>query len=276
MDLYGLIGHPIGHSLSPIMHNEAFASLGIDASYIAYSVDPTELPEAVRGLKALGVKGFNVTIPHKVAIMPLLDSIDPLALKLGAVNTVVIDQGKLIGYNTDGLGYLRSLNQILPKPLEDSNVLIVGAGGAARALFITLDEKKPQKLDIVNRSFDRAETLIKGSAHPENHTIFTYEEAEVVLQTYDVIINTTSVGMSPNDSEQPLSLNTVTAGSVVSDIVYNPLETALLKEAKAKGCIVHDGVGMFVGQGALAFEHWTKQQAPEKRMRQVVLEALAR
>ncbi|NGP43484.1 shikimate dehydrogenase [Bacillaceae bacterium SIJ1] len=276
MKLFGLIGHPVGHSLSPMMQNRAFKHIDFPGIYIAYDVKPENLTTAVAGLKALGCEGFNVTIPHKVNVMPLLDEVSEEAKALGAVNTVVRENGRFVGYNTDGVGYLRSLEPELPAPIESLKILMLGAGGAAQALFLTLVNQRPKVLDVVNRSSHRAEQLIQSSPNPSVHHVFSYDEAEQRSGEYDVIINTTAVGMSPNTAERPLALTNVRPGTVVSDIVYNPLKTAFLKTAEEKQCRIHDGVGMFVGQGALAFERWTTQKAPVKEMRETVLQALKR
>lgn len=267
--VYGVIGSPVRHSMSPAMHNDAFEHLGIPARYNAFHVEPKDLREAVLGMKALGIAGFNVTIPHKVAVMEYLDEIDAAALDIGAVNTVVNVDGRLIGFNTDGLGYLMSLKTAVKKPLAESAILMVGAGGAARGIFFTLLKESPRRLDICNRTLERAEKLILPDEKKVSKAI-TLGEAEKNLGVYDIIINTTSIGMSPKMDEIPLNLENLRQGAVVSDIIYNPLETRFLKEAALKGAATLNGVGMFVYQGALAFEKWTGKKPDIKRMETIV------
>ncbi|RSK27923.1 shikimate dehydrogenase [Bacillus sp. HMF5848] len=271
--LYGVIGAPIAHSLSPVMHNDMFQALHIDAYYHAFKVEKHKLASAVEGLKALNVAGFNVTIPHKVAILPLLDEVDEVAQQIGAVNTVVNDAGRLIGYNTDGQGFfvgLRNLDtQILSK-----KILIIGAGGAARAIYITFAHLGATSIDICNRTIDNAREIIDSDSHRILSKALTIQEAEVALEQYDVIINTTSVGMHPNIDASPLSLHNLKLPSIVSDIIYNPFQTKLLREAKERGATVQNGIPMFIQQGALAFEKWTGHKPDTDRMAQVVIRAL--
>jgi shikimate dehydrogenase len=275
--LYGVIGYPIGHSMSPIMHNDAFKRLNLEGYYHAFEIAPDQFDTAMHGLKALNIEGFNVTIPYKVNIMDYLDEIDPLARKIGAVNTVVNENGRFIGYNTDGDGYVTSLLQALgEKELEKCQVLIIGAGGAARAIYFTLCAHKqaPRRVDICNRTAEKAEQLIAENSSLTASSALSIEEAEQAIETYDVIINTTSVGMYPGIDKSPLQLHQLKEGALVSDIIYNPFETKLLKEAAGKGGITHNGVGMFVMQGALAFEKWTAKRPDIAAMEAVVVEKL--
>ncbi len=263
MKLYGVIGCPITHSLSPLMHNDAFKNLGIDAYYHAFHVEKENLSDAVRGLKALGVAGFNVTIPHKTTILPLLDGLDVSASVCGAVNTVVCENGKYIGYNTDGLGFIHSLHQ-LPK-----QVLIIGAGGAARGIAVAFLEKNIHA-DITNRTIEKAEKLLTDLQ--SNGKTVLLSTAMKQLAKYDMIVQTTSVGL--NEDKSPLSLENIHKEAIAIDIVYKPLITTFLKEAKQYGATTQDGLGMFVFQGALAFEKWTGLTPSIERMREVVLQKL--
>ncbi|MBM7701448.1 shikimate dehydrogenase [Metabacillus iocasae] len=275
--LYGLVGYPVGHSLSPIMHNDAFQRLKINSYYHAFHIEPNQFSKAVEGLKALGVSGFNVTIPYKVDIMPLLDEVDSLAQAIGAVNTVVNDNGRYIGYNTDGQGYVASLVQALENDsLENKRILIIGAGGAAKAIFYTLavHSQKPVEISICNRTVEKAELLIKHCPTHVPSFALSVQEAEEQLERFDVVINTTSVGMSPNIEETPLNLDLLKPGALVSDIIYNPFETKLLASAKAKGAQTHNGIGMFVLQGALAFEKWTGMFPNQQAMEAIVRDSL--
>lgn len=274
MKLYGVIGNPIGHSLSPDMHNDAFSSMQIDAHYHAFRIEEDKLLDAVKGFRAMEISGFNVTIPHKVAIMEHLDSVDELAKQIGAVNTVINQNGKLIGYNTDGAGYVRALESIVSGSLMNKRVLLLGAGGACRAIFFTLASKGITKIDIANRTVSRAEDLIKSCKyHTFSHAV-TMEEAFQQEHTYDIIVNTTSVGMYPNVDETPLSIRHLREGAIVSDIIYNPRETMFLTEAKRAGAIVQNGIDMFVYQGALAFQLWTGTWPNVERMKKLVIAKL--
>jgi shikimate dehydrogenase len=271
--LYAVIGDPIAHSMSPQMHNDLFQYYAIDAHYQPLLVKPEHLNEAVTGLKAIGISGFNVTIPHKTEIIRYLDEVDPLANQIGAVNTVVNFNGRLIGYNTDGLGFLLGLSSKITDYIAQ-NILIIGAGGAARAIFYTLAKSGVKILDLCNRSMDKAEQLIESCPYKTNSKVLSLEEAENNLQHYGIIIQTTNIGMEPYSDQLPINVSQIKKGSVVSDIIYNPLETVFLNEAKKKEAITQNGVDMFVHQGAIAFEYWTGISPNINRMKKNVLEQL--
>ncbi len=271
--LFAVLGDPIGHSMSPIMLNDVLSYYEIDAHYHPFKVSPEELETAIRGLKAIGISGFNVTIPHKSAIIPFLDGIDDLALSIGAVNTVVNDNGKLIGYNTDGYGFIKGLEPHISS-FSDKKVLVIGAGGAARAIYFTMAKMKPLAIDITNRTIVKANELIDACPFESNSKSLSLEEAEVYLDEYDVVIQTTMIGMYPNTLETPIGLRNLNSQALVCDIVYNPLETQFLMEARKKGATIQNGVEMFVYQGALAFEKWTGIFPDVKRMRENVLRQL--
>jgi shikimate dehydrogenase len=271
--LFAVIGEPIAHSMSPHMHNDLFQHYSIDAHYHPLLVKRGDLKAAVLGLKAIGISGFNVTIPHKIEILKYLDEVDSLAEQIGAVNTVVNEKGKLIGYNTDGLGFLAGLKAITNDFLNHK-ILIIGAGGAARAIYYTLANSGVQSMDICNRTIEKAYRLIQECPYQTQSQGLTIEHAESLLQNYSIIIQTTNIGMAPYDNQLPLSLNHLASGSVVSDIIYNPLETAFLKEANVKQAIIQNGIDMFVHQGALAFQYWTGLSPDINRMKQNVLQQL--
>ncbi len=272
--LYGVIGNPIGHSMSPAMHNDAFKTAGIDAHYQPLQIKTEDLPAAVPGMKAIGISGFNVTVPHKTAIMPLLDEVDPLAQAIGAVNTVVNVNNRFIGYNTDGAGFIRGLHEEYGKSVLDKRILLIGAGGAARAIYYTLSQQGAILVDIVNRTAEKAEQLKTRCPYPVNTSILSLQQAETTLEKYDIIIQTTSIGMSPKVDEKPLSLQRLRPDAFVSDIIYNPAKTALMKEAESHGARVQNGLKMFVYQGALAFEKWTGTLPDTERMEKIVIEKL--
>lgn len=270
--LYGVIGSPIAHSMSPLIHNDAFLQNGVDAHYHAFHVEPDELKQAVAGMRALGVDGFNVTIPHKEAIIPLLDSVEDAALQIGAVNTVVNKNGKLIGYNTDGRGFVEALKEVAE--LNGKHVLIIGAGGAARAILYTLAQEEGIQLDICNRTVSKAEDLIKEFSLERIARSITVDQAASEIQSYDVVVQTTSVGMFPKVNDIPLPLNSIKQHAVYSDIIYNPIETRLLREAKMLDAITQNGIHMFAYQAALAFEIWTGKFPDTDRMKKLVKEHL--
>ncbi|MED0968939.1 shikimate dehydrogenase [Bacillus paramycoides] len=272
--LYGVIGNPIGHSLSPVMHNDAFEHLNMDAHYHAFLVEEETLGEAVKGLKALGISGFNVTTPHKVAIMEYLDEVAPLAEQIGAVNTVVHREGKLIGYNTDGIGFVRALQSISKDPLQEKRILLIGAGGASRAIYFSLADVGVKAIDIANRTVDKAENLIAGCMGNVNSHALSLERAAEVQGEYDIIIQTTTIGMHPLVEYTPLEIRSLKQGTIVSDIIYNPFETKILGDAKEQGATIQNGIDMFVYQGALAFEMWTGCVPNIDRMKQLVMRKL--
>lgn len=267
--LYAVIGDPIAHSMSPLMHNDLFQFYGIDAHYQALQVKEQALADAVRGLKAINISGFNITIPHKVAVMPLLDEIDPLAQAIGAVNTVVNKEGNLIGYNTDGSGYVRGLQNYLAD-LQDKKVLIIGAGGAARAIYFTMAHEGVNHIDLANRTAEKAASLAHDCPYDVITKALTLSEAEDNLASYDLIIQTTSIGMVPKTECEPISLHNLRETAFVSDIIYNPFETLFLKNSRLKGAGTQNGLDMFVLQGALAFEKWTGIFPDTERMKKIV------
>lgn len=267
----GLIGDPVEHSMSPAMHNAAFRKLGLDYIYVAFRVKPPELEQAIAGMRALNIRGLNVTIPHKVNVIPFLDNIDPLAEKIGAVNTIVNDDGVLTGYNTDASGFLRAMRESGVEP-AGKNVVVLGAGGASRAVSFILADSGA-KLTILNRKLelDWAEELAGRISQVFNIEVRAMElnrtNLAAILSKTDILVNTTSVGMSPNIEQAPLDTDLLHSGLAVYDIVYNPVETRLLQEAAAAGAKTIGGLNMLAWQGAIAFEKWTGREAPVDLMR---------
>ncbi|SFP19917.1 shikimate dehydrogenase [Salibacterium halotolerans] len=272
--MYGVIGHPVGHSLSPLMHNDQFQHQSLPAFYHAFDVMPEYLGDALQGLKALGVSGFNVTVPHKIEVMQYLDGLDEEARLIGAVNTIVKEEKGWIGYNTDGDGYVQSLLSKVGSALPDSNILVIGAGGAARAVISALTGHKAEQVTITNRTFSKAEALQERMAERAAVCALPTQQAEKETPSFDIIINTTSVGMSPQTDRMPWPVDGLKPGCVVSDLIYNPLKTKWLQEAQKRGADILNGTGMFVGQGAIAFEKWTGIQPDTKRMHNVVMKQL--
>jgi len=275
----GVIGDPIEHTMSPVMHNAAFRELGLDYLYAAFRVRREELRQAVEGMRALSIRGLNVTIPHKVDIIPFLNELDPLAERIGAVNTIVNDAGLLRGYNTDASGFLKVLLDKGGEP-EGKNIVMVGAGGASRAISLILADRGAH-LVILNRllELDWAKKLAHEISDVFKREVkaleLNEENLKAVLEGADVLVNATSVGMSPNTTETPVPAGLLSSGLVVFDIVYNPLRTRLLREAEQAGAKTISGIDMLVQQGALSFEKWTGQKAPIDLMKKEAIKVLA-
>jgi len=260
-ELYGIIGFPVRHSLSPALHNAGFAALGLNKVYLPFPAP--DAGSAIDGLKALGVKGASVTIPHKEAVIPHLDEIDPLAERIGAVNTLVIENGRVSGSNTDWLGALRALEE--KTRVKGAAVLLLGGGGSARAIGFGLVQTGARVV-IANRNRKRGEKLAR-----EIGAGFV-PLAEAARIRADILINATSVGMESD--EIPVPEREVAHFPVVMDIVYAPLETRLLAAARRHGCTVVDGLSMLLHQGVAQFELWTGQEPPLDVMREALMTAL--
>lgn len=261
--LFGLFGNPVAHSLSPVMQNRALKETGYNGRYLAFNI--VDLSAAVKGIRALNIKGISVTVPHKIAVMELLDANDDLAVKVGAVNTVSNQDGKLTGYNTDCNAAIKALEE--KTTVKDKEIAVIGAGGAARAIGVGI-VSAGGRLTIYNRS------KINGERLASDLNSEFYPLSEFGRTGCQVLINTTPVGMTPNTEAMPIKTATLNKDMVVMDIVYNPLKTMLLKVAAKRGAETIDGVGMFVNQGALQFELWTGQKAPIDIMHSAVLDAL--
>ena len=256
--LYALIGHPISKSLSPEIHNYSFKKNDINAKYLALDVSEESLEQAVEGIRHLGIGGCNVTIPHKVNISKYLDELDDEAKLLGAVNTVKNENGKLIGYNTDGKGFV---NVLKDKDIDIRNktVAVLGAGGAARAISIILAKEGIDKIVIFNRTLEKAKTIIDEivDKFPKIEGIYESLESDSFnFKDIDILINCTSVGMYPNSDETPIDPKILSKEAIVCDIVYKPLETRLLKDAKEYGQTTIGGLNMLIYQGILSEEIW--------------------
>ncbi|MHB8481502.1 MAG: shikimate dehydrogenase [Nitrospiria bacterium] len=256
-----IIGHPVFHSLSPQMHQAAFDALGLDYCYIPFDIFPKDLEQAVLSLKLLGFRGFNVTVPHKEKMVPLMDRLSPEASIIGAVNTVLIHKGKLSGFNTDGPGFIESLKKEWGFFPKNRKIVLLGAGGAARAVATQLCFEKVKSIGIVNRSPSRRLILKEqlNQYFPEIE-ILTFSNQETGLKTFihhsDLLINATSLGLHAGDPS-PCPSDYFYRGLRVYDLIYNPPLTPFLKKAKIKGCRILNGSGMLVYQGALAFKIWT-------------------
>jgi shikimate dehydrogenase len=255
----GIIGCPISHSLSPLMQNAVLTEMGIDAVFVPFLVTPDNLPAAVAGLRALGVTGFNVTIPHKEAILPLLDEIDADAARIGAVNTVTIEAGRLHGYNTDAPGFMSSLQEDLAMEPASARVLVIGAGGAARAAIVALAHAGVAGITVANRSPVRAKEICTEFKEYFPHVDISSNDLTIlengsVLSTFDLVVNTTSVGLGGTYFEK---LDVAALGKLcVYDMVYGSEPTPLVRRASAAGAHAVNGHGMLAAQGELAFKLW--------------------
>jgi shikimate dehydrogenase len=270
----GLIGDPVDHTMSPAMHNAAYRQMGLDYVYVPFRVKPENLGKAIDGMRAFNIRGLNVTIPHKVAVIPFLDKLDPLAEKIGAVNTIVNDNGVLTGYNTDAAGFLRALLERGIEP-RGKKALVLGAGGASRAVSLMLADSGTERLIILNRAeeLDWAYELAGSISQLYNMDAkageLNRESLESVMERIDIsiLVNATSVGMTPDDDKTPVDADLLKPGMAVFDVVYNPLKTRLLGDAEAAGAETISGIEMLVWQGVLAFEKFTGQEAPPDLMR---------
>ena len=275
--VFGVFGDPIGHSLSPAMHNAAFSDLGMDCIYHAFRVTPEKLEKAILGAEAMGFGGLNLTVPLKERAI-IIGSIrpDPLAKRIGAINTVVFGKsGEIAGYNTDGLGAKKALLEAAVE-IKGSKIVIAGAGGAARAIAFQLASDGAD-IVIVNRTEERAIELarnISSAAFPGKIRGTKLSGLKSLLTEADVLINTTTMGMCPNTDTTVATAEELHSKLIVFDIVYNPLETRLLREAKAAGAETVSGISMLVYQGAEAFKLWTGIEPPVELMKKTVLEAL--
>ncbi len=267
-----VIGDPIEHSLSPVMHNAVFEHLNLNYVYLAFKIKKENLKDAVNAFRFITL-GFNVTIPHKVSIIRYLDEISREAELIGAVNTVNVENGRLIGYNTDGIGAIKALEE--RTEVEGKKVVVAGAGGASRAIVFQL-ALKDCDIIIANRTFEKAVSLANEVEEKVNKKVKAVElpKLKEVIKNADIFINTTSVGMYPNTNETLLKAEDIPKNIVVMDIVYNPLKTRLLTEAEKAGAKTVDGLGMFIYQGAEALKIWLGIDPPVDIMRKAVLKFL--
>ncbi len=257
--LYGIIGHPVGHSLSPDIHNSAFRAQGLNSVYLAFDV--TELGQAMAGVRGLNIKGLSVTIPHKEEIMAFLDEIDPKARRIGAVNTVINRDGRLFGTNTDCIGAVRALEDVTD--VSGKRVLVLGAGGSSRAVCVGLHERGA-RVHIANRTPEKAEEL----ASICDGTWSGLDSLEKIDAS--ILVNTTSVGMAPDADKTLVSKELLNRFEAVMDIVYAPVMTRLLKEAEEAGCKIITGLRMLLYQAIAQYELWSGKEAPVSVMEQVI------
>ena len=265
-NIVALIGHPVEHSFSPPMHNRAFEKLNMDYAYVAFDVEPANLKSAIEGAKALNIKGFNVTIPHKISVMEFLDEIDEVASLIGAVNT--IDFKNMKGYNTDGIGAVKAIEEVTS--IKGKNVVIAGAGGASRAISFYIAKYGADTMTLLNRNPLKAQNLasdVSNSGLIGEVKSDSISEINAYLADADILIDTTPVGMHPNVDDEPIATSqNMHEDLVVFDAVYNPNETVLLKEAIKAGAKPVYGIKMLLYQGAESFKIWTGRDAPVDEM----------
>lgn len=275
--LCAVIGNPVGHSLSPAMHNAAFRAAGLNYAYLAFAV--SDLAGCMAGMRALqGFRGMSVTIPHKIAIMAYLDEVAPLARSVGCVNTVVNEDGRLVGTITDGLGTLRAFERA-GVSLDGKSILFVGTGGAARAVaFAMAGSCVPKRILVLGRTPERVEELTRDLRTLDRVPVDGGSLKDMrpdEAASFDIVVHATPLGMyGHSEGQSSVPRQWLRAGQVVFDMVYRPRETRLLQDAAAAGCTVIHGLEMLLYQAALQFELWTEQQAPEAVMRQVLVQAL--
>ena len=268
--IYGIIGCPVEHSFSPLMQNAAFDALEIDARYLAFSVKPEQIPQAIAGIRALNIHGVNVTVPHKRFVISCLDEISPLAQLIGAVNTIKNVRGRLIGTNTDVSGFIRSLETLNFSPKHKS-IALLGAGGSARAVLAGLSEAGASCIFIHNRTVGRAESLVTEFSQKFPDTQLKSVSVKTILETpLDLLVNTTTVGMESDES--PLDLSQCKKIEHLVDLIFTPAKTSLLKQAEEFGIPVINGLGMLLYQGCEAFSFWTGRSAPETSMQEQLLD----
>jgi len=274
--IYGLLGDPVSHSLSPLMHNHAFKEYNIDAVYLPFHVLPSGLSKAVAGLRALNISGVNVTIPHKETILAFLDEIDPTARTIGAVNTIVNDGGKLVGYNTDSSGFLRSVCQELGFQSVGQQVVLLGAGGACRAAVVALAVAGVQSIVIANRNLARAEKIIcdLDSFFPAvDFNALEYSDNDYItaISTADLIVNTTSVGLK-GEKIKFLPLENIKGSALIYDMIYSATGTPFIKSLRSAGWVCANGLGMLAAQGEDTFFYWTGIQLPGGYMQKILVQ----
>ena len=269
--VYGIIGYPVKHSKSPQFQTAAFQYLGINAVYLPFQVRPEDLPKAIEGIKALSIKGINVTVPHKEEVIKYLDELSEEVEYIGACNTVKNIDGYLQGFNTDAYGFIEGLKELTPD-FADKKFLVIGAGGASRAVIYGLIKSGVQKIILANRTVKKAEEIVSDFKKlnrfiEEIIDIISLSHIENYLKDVDIIVNTTSIGLKEDDP--PLfDYSKIEKRHIIVDIIYK--KTKLLQAAEEKGCLYQDGLPMLLYQGARAFEIWTGQKAPVEVMREIL------
>ena len=288
--IIGVIGYPVSHSRSPQMHNAAIVDLGLNFVYLPFNVKPQDLEDAIKGFKAQQFVGVNVTIPHKQVVIPMVDQLSTQADLIGAVNTLIFEEDQIYGHNTDAVGFIQAMEETLnlsqiELPSQDIKVVVLGAGGAARAIIVALALNGATEIIIANRTRARAKHLIRdldckfSGLERMSQVQFKFaeinsEELANHISTSHLLVNTTSVGMIAGNEIDLFNLDALSVRTVVYDIVYTPPVTALMKAAQIRGCPTIGGIGMLVHQGSIAFQKWTNVVPNVSIMRQALLQSL--
>ncbi len=280
-NIVGIFGDPVRQSISPAMHNAAFRALGLDFIYLpfhVYSKTQSTLKNAIEAIRALDIKGVNITIPHKEEAIKFIDEVSPDAEAAGSVNTIVNRNGRLFGFNTDGEGFLIGIKKEANFSPRGKNIIIIGAGGAARSIIFSLLRKKASSVVVANRTEARAEALARGFRKTLKGARISamgldVKEIERLAPRADLVVNTTSIGMMGKGS-MDFPMHALEKNAIVADIVYKPVETDFIKKAKRCGLRTHNGLNMLIAQGALTFRLWTGMDAPQDAMLKAALKAL--
>ncbi len=274
-ELIGVFGHPVSENPTVVMHEAGFKALNLNWRYLTIEVYPKDLENAMKGLRAFNMKGINLTIPHKVEVLKYLDEVKPDAALMGAVNTVIREGNKLIGENTDGKGFMRSLTQDAKVDPKGKKVVVLGAGGAARSITVELSLAGAESITIVNRSIERGRVLseLLSSKTPAKSEFVEWKGSYSIPAGTDILVNATSIGLFPNINDKPdINYDSIKPGLVVCDVIHTPM-TPFLNEAKIRGAKIVDGLGMLVYQGAIGFKLWTGLDAPVKEMHSALSKA---
>ena len=274
--LTGFFANPASHSLSPLMHNLAFSHWGIDAVYLAFEVDQTNLRQAVESIRTLDMLGVNVSMPNKTAVLAYLDQLSPEAELIGAVNTIVHQEQRLIGYNTDGMGFVRSVNET-GHPIKNQKIVVLGAGGAAKAIVVQMALEGAQEITIykrLNATFLPLKEYFAKVSEKTGCPIRLHDYADesqlaLDLSQANLLINATDIGMGSKKDQLPITdVKLLHSQLAVFDLIYSPSETRLIQEAKKMGIKAYNGLGMLIHQGAIAFELWTHREMPVQNIRE--------
>ena len=268
------LGQPVAGNPTQFMMERAFAAAGVDWRYLTLEVPPPRLADAIRGMRAMGFRGGNLTIPHKVAVIKHLDSLSDAADLMGAVNCINLEADQFVGENTDGKGFVESLRELSPP--TGKNVVVLGAGGAARAIAVELGLAKVAEIKIVNRTPDRGQQLVEllQQRVQVNSELIEWQGDYSIEEGTDIVINATSIGLGDAEARVPLAYNSLRPHMVAADVIFNPPQTVFLREAARRGCQVLDGLGMLVNQGVIAFKIWTGIDPDAAVMREALEEYL--
>jgi shikimate dehydrogenase len=275
--VFGIIGDPVEHSLSPGMHNAAFDSVGLDHIYVPFNVKTEELEDAINGARAMGIRGLNITIPHKTEVIKYLDYLDIAAGLIGAVNTIEFGENGAVGHNTDGIGAIRAIEEFTP--VKEKKIMVLGAGGAARAISFQLLLSEAENLVISNRTIEKAQELKDDLVEKLDQEVIITDlgsDLKKELEDTDILINTTPIGMYPNINHKPLiTADMMHKELIVNDIVYNPLKTGLIMEAEKAGAKTISGIKMLMYQGIESFRIWTGIEPPIEIFQNALLKEMS-